>query len=132
MALTFPVRPPPWQLRLAWLILAAHALLLGASWLTGHGEYALFTIPPCLGAVAAVTCPESILRATLRVLLVLVSVALLTALGGGYWLLIPYTVLLSLPVWLPLVWLGAFSSAVAIRAHRTRPASSPLVADLPG
>ena len=120
MALTFPVRPPRWQTQLAWLIFAAQTLLLGASLMTGSWEYALFTIPPCLGAVAGVTCPESILRATMRVLLVLLSVALLTALGGGYWLLLPYTLLLSLPVWLPLVWLGAFSTAIAIRNHRTR------------
>lgn len=121
MTLTFPVRPPRWQMQLAWLGFSAQAVLLGASLVTGKWEYALFTIPPCLGAVAGITRPGSVLRATGRALLALVLLGLLSALGGGYWVLIPYTMLLSLPVWLPLVWLGAFGAVVAIRNHRTRP-----------
>jgi hypothetical protein len=122
MSLTFPVRPPRWQTQLAWLVFAAEAVLLGASLVSGNWLYALLASPPLLGAIAGVSRPDSVPRATARVLLVLALGSLLTALAGGYWVLVPLVVLLYLPLWLPLVWLGALSATVAIRHQRTRQA----------
>jgi hypothetical protein len=120
MALTFPVRPPVWQIHLSRLVFTAQAVLLGTSLMTGNWWYAVLALPPLLGAIASVSRPDSIPRATGRVLLALLLVGLLTALRGGYWVLLPLTVLLYLPIWLPLVGLGAFSAAVTIRHQRSR------------
>ena len=118
-SLGLPFEPPSrLQQRLAKVVGAAWVTLVAIFLL--HERWLTFMVPCAVlvGAVAGATYPRSSLRATLGVVLFLLGVCFVESKGTMSYLMM--AVLVSLPVVAPLLWIGAWASAVAMRHLRTR------------
>ena len=114
MAVIDPFRPLTQRHKAAALLLGAFVVLYCASCLLtkSYGE-ALFAIPVFVGFIAGMIYPKSPFMTALYSMLAALVLGILTLREGVI------CVLFSLPVLLPMLWLGAFLGSVAVRHVHT-------------
>lgn len=116
MAQVVDLEPPTrWQWRMAMLVAAIVILGNASCLLTRTYDAMFFSIPLFVGFISGALAPKSALWAALYALLLsFLLMLLLEGLGGAI------CVILSLPLLLPMLWLGAFEGSVLMRRVYTQ------------
>jgi uncharacterized protein YndB with AHSA1/START domain len=114
MALT-ELRPPTHRQKVTAVLVGVFVFLYIASCVItkGYGA-AFFSIPVFVGFVAGLLYPRGPFRASLNALLLSLALAIVTLREGVV------CVLFSLPLLVPMLWLGSFAGGIAARHVHTR------------
>jgi uncharacterized protein YndB with AHSA1/START domain len=115
MAVRLDLRPPSEGQKVWALLIGVFVLLYVASCLltNGYGA-AFFSIPVFVGFVAGLLYPQGPFRASLYALITTLGLAIVTLREGVV------CVLFSLPLLVPLLWLGSFAGSIVRRHVNTR------------
>src|SRR5262245_27454735 len=122
MAMSGDLRPPTSRQRAVAILVGVFVFLYVASCVItkGYGA-AFFAIPVFVGFIAGLLYPEGPFMAALYALAVSLLLAIVTLQEGVV------CVLFSLPVLLPMLWIGSFAGAIAVRHVRPRRARDRVV-----
>jgi uncharacterized protein YndB with AHSA1/START domain len=115
MALKDELRQPTSRQRASAVLIGVFVFLYISSCVItkGYGA-AFFSIPVFVGFIAGLLYPEGPFRAALGALFVSLLIAIVTLQEGVV------CVLFSLPVLIPMLWIGSFAGSIAVRHVRTR------------